>query len=465
MAGKASCKMQLNQNALAYSATTVAATMMNSVFQFYYVNLFINVYRITDTWFNNAQLIYLVWNAINDPLFGYFQDHSNISFLKHRRLNILYGAPFFALSFLLPWFGWAANSEPDWLIGIHLTVSLCFYDAMFTFVVLAQCSLFAEISPRDEEKETVLQYSQAASIVGCSSVLFCEFFSDHMTKLRMLQGCCIVIAILSALLMRYSGRNVRPAVERGDEALLSMKEIDGNKGGSDETSLIKITKQIFSQRNFMCFVVMNFFQVFHTTFSSNFFGMFRDQFMKTNAISSTVKSLMAGSAFILPQAVVLLNGRMISKFGSYSLILWSFYLKVLLSVLMYAVGQTHVWILAAFMMTDTVLPSAAFSLFNFSVSDIIEEDSKTFKRRRPISSMIFGTNALVTKPAQSIAPMLVVYTLQKYGYQTGKAWQEKGATENTELQSVMFNLLCLIPACIGVVQIVVWRIYTLRKKA
>ena len=61
------------------------------------------------------------------------------------------------------------------------------------------------------------------------SLSYLDFF--QMTKLRMLQGCCIVIAILSALLMRYSGRNVRPAVERGDEALLSMKEIDGNKGG------------------------------------------------------------------------------------------------------------------------------------------------------------------------------------------------------------------------------------------
>lgn len=37
--------MKLNQNALAYSATTLAATMMNSIFQFYYVKIFLNVYR------------------------------------------------------------------------------------------------------------------------------------------------------------------------------------------------------------------------------------------------------------------------------------------------------------------------------------------------------------------------------------------------------------------------------------
>lgn len=37
--------MELNKNALAYSATTLAATMMNSVFNFYYVKIFLNVYR------------------------------------------------------------------------------------------------------------------------------------------------------------------------------------------------------------------------------------------------------------------------------------------------------------------------------------------------------------------------------------------------------------------------------------
>lgn len=31
--------------------------------------------------------------------------------------------------------------------------------------------------------------------------------------------------------------------------------------------------------------------------------------------------------------------------------------------------------------------------------------------------MVFGTNALFTKPAQSLAPMLVVTTLNQFGYE------------------------------------------------
>ena len=35
----------------------------------------------------------------------------------------------------------------------------------------------------------------------------------------------------------------------------------------------------------------------------------------------------------------------------------------------------------------------------------------------PLSSMVFGTNALFTKPAQSLAPMLVVTILNQFNYE------------------------------------------------
>lgn len=41
----------------------------------------------------------------------------------------------------------------------------------------------------------------------------------------------------------------------------------------------------------------------------------------------------------------------------------------------------------------------------------------SFPFRSPLSSMVFGTNALFTKPAQSLAPMLVVTILNQFGYE------------------------------------------------
>lgn len=453
--------MTLEKNAWAYSATTVAACLMNAVFQFYYVNIFLNVHHISQLWFNRAQIVFMVWNAINDPLFGYLQDHSNIRFLKHRRLNILYGAPLFALSFLLPWFSWAGKDSPPWVVGLHLIVSLCFYDGMFTFVVLAQCSLFAEISSIESEKEVILKYSQLGSIIGTSSILLCEIVSNHMTDLSSLKLACLLIAVIACWFMVYSGKNLKPEVDRGESKASLMDKGEWSK--PEKVSLMKITKEVFTQRNFVCFVIMNFFQVFHTTLSANFFGMFRDQLVTGDAFPTGFKSFMAGSAFVLPQIVVLVNGYSLSKFGSYRLILWSFYCKVAFSIMMYLVGPSHVWVLAFFMLVDTVLPSAAFSLFNFPVSDIIKEDQQNHKRRLPISSMVFGLNALVTKPAQSIAPVMVVSILSRYGYKANSGQQGSEFPKSESFLSAIFGIICFVPGIVGVIQIVAWRLYTLRK--
>lgn len=48
----------IHANALAYSMTTLGAGMMNSIFNFYYVKLFLNRYKISETGFHVAQVLY-----------------------------------------------------------------------------------------------------------------------------------------------------------------------------------------------------------------------------------------------------------------------------------------------------------------------------------------------------------------------------------------------------------------------
>ena len=143
---------KLHRPSVAYAATTLGASMMNSVWGFYYVKIFLNKYQVSESWFHTSQIIFMVWNAINDPLFGYIQDNMNISWVRSRRHSILYGAPLYAISFLVPWFPWGTYEKGSWLAGAHLLFSLCLWDTLFTFVLLAQCALFAEMSKKHEDR-------------------------------------------------------------------------------------------------------------------------------------------------------------------------------------------------------------------------------------------------------------------------------------------------------------------------
>lgn len=106
------------------------------------------------------QVVYMVWNAVNDPLFGYLQDNSKMPCCSQRRLSILYGAPLYSLTFLLAWFPWRAYTSGDLLSGLHLMVALCAFDGLLTFVLLAQCALFAEISSHHQSRLRLIKYNQ-----------------------------------------------------------------------------------------------------------------------------------------------------------------------------------------------------------------------------------------------------------------------------------------------------------------
>lgn len=57
---------------------------------------------LTARWIAIASTIYAIWNAINDPLFGYITD-STKSRLGRRIPYMRFTAPFLALTFILVW--------------------------------------------------------------------------------------------------------------------------------------------------------------------------------------------------------------------------------------------------------------------------------------------------------------------------------------------------------------------------
>jgi len=86
--------------------------------------------------------------------------------------------------------------------------------------------------------------------------------------------------------------------------------------------------------------------------------------------------------------------------------------------------------------------------------------------------MVFGLNALVTKPAISVAPMITVALLNSYGYSSASskfpgvsttvAVSEVQSAEGSTLTDAMFYLTCAVPVVTGILQLLIWRFYTIR---
>ncbi|KAK0140916.1 Transmembrane protein 180 [Merluccius polli] len=460
-----------NPAAVAYAMTTLGAGMMNSIFSFYYVKLFLNKYRISEGAFHQSQVVYMIWNAVNDPLFGYIQDNSRVACCSRRRLSILYGAPLYSLAFLLAWFPWRSYSPGDWLSGLHLTVALCAFDGLLTFVLLAQCALFAEISGHHQSRLRLIKYNQVASLIGSSSVLFCGLFSRNMEDYSAFQSVTVVVAVLACGCMLYTGFHSESRFDNKGSGTSSPSssttEVCGNQASGQPalsfSSVVSMTWQILTDPNFQLFVLMNFFQVFMLAFFNNFTMIFTEHLIPPNVLPPLAKSVMYGAGFICPQILVLSSQKLLLELGYYKMILYTFYVEVAMAAVMLVLGPQHHYILAVFLTANMVIIQAAFSLFNLPLADIIDSDLQKYKRSSPLSSMVFGTNALFTKPAQSLAPMLVVTILNQFRYEDLKDITKASDPEAVEsLHSIMFYLVCLIPLFISTAQALVWRPFSIR---
>ena len=284
--------MRINKKAVIYSATSFGSRIISTVFNFYYVKIFLDRYHMSQVWFQSSQLIFAVWNAVNDPWFGYLQDTTKDGWYAVRRKCILYGAVPWVICFLIPWFPWA-----DYTGGAHGFIcflqglsALCLFDTFFTFCLLAHCALMTEYGETDEERLHMVKYMGIAGILGCSSVFVTDYFSDGLKNYELFQFICVVLAVISTLAFYITGKYAHTQYDKADRSV-----------GLPEGTYWSLTKDIFRNKNFLMFVAMNFMQELHITYVMNFAKIFTEQMIPEEEMSNGIRAVLLGALMVIAQ--------------------------------------------------------------------------------------------------------------------------------------------------------------------
>lgn len=114
-------------------------------------------------WIGIAATIYAIWNAINDPLFGYITDSTRSK--RGRRIPYMrFTAPFLALTFILVWFAppLAGQQALFW----WMLVSMLLYDTAYTIIGLVYSALLPELSESDAERNGLQISSSLFGLLG-----------------------------------------------------------------------------------------------------------------------------------------------------------------------------------------------------------------------------------------------------------------------------------------------------------
>lgn len=90
------CEMlRANLSVIALASCILAMNLLMTLFNFYYVEVFLEDYHITPDWLNAAQLVYLICNFVTGPFIAYGLDYGFV-FLQNRRRLVLVAGPIMA---------------------------------------------------------------------------------------------------------------------------------------------------------------------------------------------------------------------------------------------------------------------------------------------------------------------------------------------------------------------------------
>ncbi len=205
-------------------------------------------------WITIAQIVYAVWNVVNDPIFG--NKIGNTRYYNKKRGEvqryipyIKFGAPIFSLCFALvffppdAWRGQTSNlSIQFWLFAWYL-VSQVAYDTLFTLVLCAYVALLPQMTLNQREREKIQLYGTAfqlpAILVGF--IIPIIFLADpNPGSIAQFQVLVIIIAIFGIFPYLILSKYVREHSEHIPE---------------NKTPLFKSLKLAFKNPSFRVYII------------------------------------------------------------------------------------------------------------------------------------------------------------------------------------------------------------------
>lgn len=182
----------------AYGSIAFFTSVLHNVFLLYHVDMFVSVYKIDKVSFFVGEIVFLFWNCINDPLFGWISDrhylegskeHPHSDVVAKRIAALQKNGPLLALAFLAFWVSWAY----PWL---QFLVCMCLYDGFLTMVDLHHSALLADLAVSNEERTKLNSRCSLFSILGSTSV-FVSYLLWHKEDLTRFRFFCVVVACIS----------------------------------------------------------------------------------------------------------------------------------------------------------------------------------------------------------------------------------------------------------------------------
>ena len=336
--------------------------------------------------------LYAVWNAINDPLFGYISDSKSFK-KKGRRIPYMrYTTPLLAFGFILVWF--VPLTLDNFSIFLWMLISMLIYDTAYTIIFLMQSALLPEITEDDHERGEFNKYAGLFYLIGVIiGFVIPELLRPKVGQISLLPLYIGVIAVgiigsIFIIIPTYRFHE-RPEFTLVDEPV----------------GLVDAIKFTFKSKAFIIVACANFMSIFMQQILLGLMFYLGDYVMRTSTLY-----------LILSLFVGLVIGTLFANIlaGKFGVVKAQQVLLIIGAIFLMAIPFVPNFFIYVCLFFAGVGISGPLVLTNVLFAQVADEDETISGVRR--EAMFFGTNALITKPAQSLAIAAAAILLQLSGF-------------------------------------------------
>ncbi len=376
---------------IAYSFSSFASQFVSNTFGTYVNYFYIDLMKLSPQLFRNGWILYSIWNAINDPLFGHFSDKTRTKWGR-RIPYIAFSIIPLAICFALIW-------SPPFRVERGQTIQLFIYylilvflfDTFYTLIFLNTSALFPEMFTNLKERTEVAGYRNYLLFIG---LITGSALSPLVYTRIGWRGMGILYGTIFIIVMSISLRGSKEKKEFGVEKALPF------------TQALKCS---LKNRSFITYVLASFLVQLSFTMLIACLPFYTKYVLKGTDQDNTKMLL---PIFLIAFATILIWKKITDKFGAkkafrIAIITFSIAIIPLFFINNIKTGM----IVSAFL--GIGLAGLNF-LFDVLLSDVIDEDElKTGVRREGI---YFGMQGFIVRISLSIQAIMISSVLTSTGY-------------------------------------------------
>ncbi len=366
----------------------MAAAYLLTIYEFFHDEL-----GLLPQYFYIASIIYMVVNAVNDPLLAMWSDGTNPRKWGSKRLIFIrWGGVFWALSFAFTWIPWSTTNQ--FLIFLQYTTFMCMLDNGLSLVVMCWMALMPEMESDNNNRIKIGYYAGififVAGLLGALIIGIKDTGWDNFRILAFgIAGFVIITTFITTALIKE-----RPEFQH-DKRVPFWKGISGP----------------FKMKSFMLFVGYNlFFNVIPAGFGASFVYLYILVIPGLDYIYYVL--LTSIGTFFIPLIALQFK----KKWGMKNTIIYIGLLTVFGTLLLYAgtlIFDSNILALLGILFMSWVGGIPKAFTFTYTSLSMDEYEVKYGVRRE---TTFLGVNALLTKPGDSVGTIIVTAILASTGY-------------------------------------------------